>query len=283
MDEWDAYFWPNSNVLKNRAGLTHAAALRSFEYEATRQRAEQLRAAPLQGVFDTAHYRAIHRHLFQDVYDWAGEYRTVEFSKGSSAFAPLKTPAHTLETWGEKILGDLAAENHLKGLKKVAFVEPLTHHYGELNFWHAMREGNGRANKEFLYQLAKQAGYEIEFQRVGAKTWNTAAERQAGGADPRLALDVFTKITTPSRAIAFRDEHILDAVKRFPELQGTADALAAAKRKSDAEYDAGTARLFLAKVQAQLLERLSTGDIIQPRIANPPAKDIRDDYTPEGR
>jgi cell filamentation protein len=126
MDEWDAYFWPNSNVLKNRAGLTHAAALRSFEYEATRQRAEQLRAAPLQGVFDTAHYRAIHRHLFQDVYDWAGEYRTVEFSKGSSAFAPLKTPAHTLETWGEKILGDLAAENHLKGLKKVAFVERLT-------------------------------------------------------------------------------------------------------------------------------------------------------------
>ena len=46
MDEWDAYFWPNSNVLKNKAGLTHAATLRSFEYEATRQRAEQLRAAP---------------------------------------------------------------------------------------------------------------------------------------------------------------------------------------------------------------------------------------------
>ena len=53
--------------------------------------------------------------------------------------------------------------------------------------------------------------------------------------------------------------------ERFPELQGAADALAAAKRKGDAEYDAGTARLFLAKVQAQLFERLSTGDIIQPR------------------
>src|SRR5271165_6538754 len=118
MDEWDAYFWPNSNVLKNKAGLTHAAALRSYEYEATRQRAEQLRAAPLQGRFDTAHYRAIHRHLFQDVYDWAGEYRTVEFSKGSSAFAPLKTLVHTLETWGVKILSDLAREDHLKGLKK---------------------------------------------------------------------------------------------------------------------------------------------------------------------
>ncbi len=83
---------------------------------------------------------------------------------------------------------------------------------------------------------------------------------------------MFNKITTPTRAIAFRDEHILDAVKRFPELQGAADALAAAKRKGDAEYDAGTARLFLTKVQAQLLERLSMGDIIQPRAADPPPK-----------
>jgi cell filamentation protein len=280
MDEWDAYFWPSSTVLKNKVGLTHAASLRAFEYEATRQRAEQLRAHPLQGSFDTAHYRAIHRHLFQDVYEWAGEYRTVEFSKGSSGFAPLKTATHTLESWGEKILGDIAAEDHLKGLKKVAFVERLTHHYGELNFWHPMREGNGRATKEFLFQLAKQAGYELEFQRVGPKTWNTAAERQASTHDARLSRDVFDKITTPSRAIAFRDEHILDAVKRFPELEGAADTLAAAKRKGDAEYDAATARLFLAKVQAQLLERLSTGDIIQPRLTDPPAKDAPDDYNP---
>ena len=219
-------------------------------------------------------------HLFQDVYEWAGEYRKVEFSKGSSAFAPLKTPTHTLESWGEKILGDIATEHNLKGLKKAAFVERLTHHYGELNFWHPMREGNGRATKEFLFQLAKQAGYELEFQRVGPKTWNTAAERQASAHDARLSRDVFDKITTPSRAIAFRDEHILDAIKRFPELQGAADALAAAKRKGDAEYDAGTARLFLAKVQAQLLERLSTGDIIQPRLTDPPAKDAPDDYNP---
>ena len=264
MDEWDAYFWPDSSVLKNKAGLTQAETLRSFEYEATRLRAEQLRAHPLEGRFDIAHYRAIHRHLFQDVYNWAGEFRRVEFSKGSSAFAPLKTPLHTLESWGAKILGELAADHHLKGLKKAAFVERLTHHYGELNFWHPMREGNGRATKEFLYQLAKEAGYELEFHRVSAKTWNTAAERQAGAHDARLSREEFEKIATPSRAIAFRDEHILDAVQRFPELKGAADALEAAQRKGEAEYDPGTARLFMAKVHAQLLERLSTGDIIRP-------------------
>jgi cell filamentation protein len=236
----------------------------------------------VQGRLDTAHYRAIHRHLCQDIYDGAGEYRTVEFSKGRSSFAPLKTPAHTLETWGEKILGDIASERYLKGLKKTDFVERLTHHYGELNFWHPMREGNGRAIKEFLYQLAKQAGYELEFQRVGAKTWNNAAERQTGASDPSLALNVFQKIATPSRAIAFRDEHIDDAVKRFPELQGARDAMEVAKRKSDAEYDAATARLFLAKVQAQLFERLSTGDLIKPHAMEPPAARSDDEFIPNG-
>lgn len=52
--------------------------------------------------------------------------------------------------------------------------------------------------------------------------------------------------------------------------------------KSAAEYDAGSARLFMAKVHAQLFERLSTGDIIKPRAADPPANDARDDYT-QGR
>jgi cell filamentation protein len=280
MDEWDAYFWPNSNVLKNKAGLTNAETLQSFEYEATRERTEQLRRQPLAGRFDTAHFHAIHRYLFQDVYEWAGEFRTVEFSKGSSTFAPLKTPAHTLESWGEKILGDLAAENHLKGLKKKAFFDRLTHHYGELNFWHPMREGNGHATREFLFELAKQAGYQLEFTRVSATTWISAAERQTGDNDARLSRDVFEKITTPSRAIAFRDEPILDAVRRFPELQGAADALEAAHRKGEAEYDAATARLFIAKVQAQLLERLSAGEIIQPRAAGA-ARDHPDEYTPD--
>jgi cell filamentation protein len=277
VDEWDAYYWPNSDVFKNKPGLKDADALRSFEYEATRQRARELRAAPINGSFDTAHYRAIHRHLFQDVYDWAGEYRTVEFSKGRSWFAPLQTRTHTLESWGAKILGDIAADSYLKDLKKAAFVDRLTHHYGELNFWHPMREGNGRATKEFLYQLAKDAGYRLEFTRVGVKTWNNAAERQTGDHDARLAHAVFEKIATPRRAVAFRDEHIDEAVKQFPELQGAAAALEAAQRKADAEYDVGSARLFMAKVRAQLLERLSTGDIIGPNVRVAADRNTRDD------
>ena len=275
MDEWDAYFWPDSNVLKNKAGLTTEAALRAFEYEATRLRAEELRAAPIQGRFDSLHYRAIHRHLFQDVYEWAGEYRTVDMMKDGSTFAPLNTPKHTLESWGEKLFKDLAAERHLQGLKTAAFVDRLTHHYREINYWHGFREGNGRAAKEFLYQLGKEAGYEMEFHRVSAKTWNEAAGRQMSG-DERMVRQVFAKITTPRRALAFRDEHILDAVKQYPELQGAADALYAAKRKAETEYAADDQRLFLSAVHAKLFERLRAGEIIPPRSAN-----LREDLNPE--
>jgi cell filamentation protein len=79
----DAYCYPRTTVLKNRAGLRTQADLDFFEEEATAQRfAEPLPA----GKFDLRHLRAIHRHLFQDVYPWAGSLRTVRISKGGSAF-----------------------------------------------------------------------------------------------------------------------------------------------------------------------------------------------------
>jgi hypothetical protein len=83
-------------------------------------------------------------------------------------------------------------------------------------------------------------------------------------------LDVFNKITTPSRALAFRDEHILDAVQRFPELRGAADALTAAEQRARLLFE-GVAeqRLFLAEVQAKLLKRLETGEIIPAGTLGP--------------
>lgn len=283
MDAWAEYYWPDSDVLKNKAGLKTAAGLRAFEYDATRLRAEQLRAQPIAGNFDTTHYRAIHRHLFQDVYAWAGEYRRIDFTKGRASFALVSTPTDTLATWGERILGELADERQFKGLRKGAFVVRLAHHYGALNFWHPMREGNGRATKEFLVQLAKQAGYELAFERIGAKAWNTAAERQIADHDSQRVIAAFDKIATPARAVAFRDEAIAAAVATFPELRGAADMLAAAHRKAAAKYDAGSARVFVAGIHAKLFERLAQGEVVAPRRVDPPTAIQDDAYTREGR
>ena len=282
MDEWDAYFWPGSDVLKNIPGFRTQNELNRFDHAATRERSEELDRQPVKGNFDTAHFREIHRHLFQDIFDWAGVFRKVDFSKGSSNFAPVRTPSHTLETWGQKILGDLAAENHLKGLTTKDFVDRITYHFGEINFWHPMRDGNGRAAKTFLYQFSREAGYELEFNRVSPKTWNEASERQMSG-DGRMVHEVFIKITSPCRALAFRDEHILDAVKRFPELEGAVNALYAAKRKAEAEFDVAGQRQFMAAVHAKLLDRLRAGEIINARAVSAPTRDTRGDRTRGGR
>jgi cell filamentation protein len=178
MDEWDAYFWPNSNVLKNKAGLTHAATLRSFEYEATRQRAEQLRARPLQGQFDTAHYRAIHRHLFQDVYDWAGKLRTVEIAKDGRQFQFRRF----IETGMGDVHRRLRMANFLRGLGRAEFAEAAGNIMGDVNYVHPFREGNGRAQLLYLEQLAGRAGHPLDLRRLDPQRW-LAASRAAHDGD----------------------------------------------------------------------------------------------------
>ncbi|MGE0628783.1 MAG: Fic/DOC family protein [Hyphomicrobiaceae bacterium] len=79
----DPYCYKGTDVLKNRLGTRDPVILEAFELEMTTLRAEE----PLpNGRFGAAHYRAIHRHMFQDVYAWAGQYRTVRTGKGGKWF-----------------------------------------------------------------------------------------------------------------------------------------------------------------------------------------------------
>ena len=79
----DPYVYPGTTILRNKLGIRDAGQLEAFERHVVPQRmAEGLPT----GDFDLAHLQAIHRHLFQDVYDWAGEVRTVELNKGGHQF-----------------------------------------------------------------------------------------------------------------------------------------------------------------------------------------------------
>ena len=93
-------------------------------------------------------YRALHHHIFQDVYDWAGEYRTVNIAK---------THLFCLAPFIEKEMGrqfrELNAENNLQRLDMDTFADRAAHHIIELNAIHPFREGNGRTNRLFLEVL----------------------------------------------------------------------------------------------------------------------------------
>lgn len=111
----DPYAYPGTQVLRNIPGIRDEAALRAFEYEQAAIRTRELRDAPIPGKFDLEHLKAIHAYVFQDVYAWAGQLRTVNISKNGDAFAQ---PAF-IEGAGRQLSTALAKENNLQGLERV--------------------------------------------------------------------------------------------------------------------------------------------------------------------
>jgi cell filamentation protein len=84
----DPYVYPGTNVLKNLRGIQNLDVLSEFGMQMTTRRLIELSAQPMRGSFDAAHARAIHKHIFQDVYPWAGDFRTVNISRsGQHPFA----------------------------------------------------------------------------------------------------------------------------------------------------------------------------------------------------
>lgn len=158
----DPYLDPVSGVLKNRLGITDETALEKSEAAHVAIRSFELSQKPLKGRFDLEHLQAIHRYLFQDVYEWAGELRTIDMSKGGHMFAH-----HThIQSAATPIFGQLAQEKHLAGLATDAFSRRAAHYLGELNALHPFREGNGRTQREFISQLATANSYYIAWENV---------------------------------------------------------------------------------------------------------------------
>lgn len=163
----DPYQAEGLPVLRNRAGLTDPHALEVFEALSVTQRSEE----PFpEGAFDASHFQAIHRHLFQDVYDWAGERRTIRLFKDGSPFCypdSFDQELHRLFEW-------LSDRHYLSGLAPEAFASSAAHFLSELNAIHLFREGNGRAQTAFLAMLAAQAGHPLAFGKLDPEAWMQA-------------------------------------------------------------------------------------------------------------
>jgi cell filamentation protein len=150
----DPYCYPGTTVLINRAGLRDQAALDDFEGEMSSLRfSEQLP----DGRLSCRHYLAVHRHLFQDVYPWAGKIRTVRIAKGGNAFCYREH----IDREMRRLFADLSKQKYLKGLDARTFADNAAHFLAELNAIHPFREGNGRTQLSFLVVLAEKAGHPL--------------------------------------------------------------------------------------------------------------------------
>jgi cell filamentation protein len=173
----DPYIGPQTGILSNIPNFENKEVLREYEYAQTVFRILELRNEPVKGDFDLDHLKKIHGHVFQDVYNWAGEVRTVSLAKGGNLFA---LPQH-IEAEANRLSNLLAKENHLKELDKPEFIERLAHHHGEFNALHPFREGNGRTMQVFVTDLSQKAGYELSFEHIDRKQWNIASRHSYNG------------------------------------------------------------------------------------------------------
>ena len=158
----DHYTDPTTGVLKNLLGITTEAELERAEATFASIRSYELAQSPVKGNFDLAHLKAIHRYMFKDLYEWAGECRDIDIAKGDNFFAHH---IH-IEAAAKAIFDNLAKEKHLAGLSKIDFCERAAYYLSEINALHPFREGNGRAQREFISHLAYKNGYYIEWKNV---------------------------------------------------------------------------------------------------------------------
>lgn len=162
---------PDYTVLINKPGFRDADELEKFERKLTGDRS--LEKLP-EGDFDLDHLRAIHKFLFRGIYDWAGEIRVVEISKGGQWFLNRRFITQGMRN----VHGRILEHDYLRGLSPQDFSALAGEIIGDVNYIHPFREGNGRTQICFYEQLAENAGYEVDLSNIRRSDW-TSASRQA--------------------------------------------------------------------------------------------------------
>lgn len=186
--EWDKYYcYPHSQVLKNKLNITDAEELYAAEREITSLKIARAIERKIKGNFDFAHLREMHYFLFCDIYEWAGEIRTVNVSKGNQFCR-----CDYIEPQINKLLLKLKDENYLKDYDNEQVTKRLAYYLGEINVIHPFREGNGRTQRLFIEHLADSLGYSLDLNLI-TKDEMLEASVRVFALDYRLMEEIISK------------------------------------------------------------------------------------------
>jgi fido (protein-threonine AMPylation protein) len=145
---------PGTGVLRNKLGITDSAALSRAAADSTALRLAELQTTPIRGGFDAAHLQAIHNHIYQDLYYWAGELRPIDAGN---------VPASQVEKSLNSVLDRLSRENHLKGLSAEEWARSASAYIYELGTIQPFLAGNGIALQEFAVELARKNNLSLQW------------------------------------------------------------------------------------------------------------------------
>ena len=145
------YTDPKTGILRNLADITDPDVLLFFESGAVAKRIQELYEKPIK-IKGADNLLSIHRHLFQDVYSWAGEKRKVEISKAGKQFFPT-THFDNAFRFIDTLISDY---KNISKEDKLQIAEKLAEILDNVNYLHPFREGNGRTQRESLRLLASE-------------------------------------------------------------------------------------------------------------------------------
>lgn len=182
----DAYCYPGSTVLRNKLDIRDELTLSEAEQQLSTIAADKVEFSP--PPYSLAYLQNIHRALFSDLYEWAGELRTVGVAKQDTRFCQPQF----MEKEAGKIFKNIAAANWFEEMDRTDLIVAVADAYSDINVVHPFREGNGRAQRILFEHLIMNAGFEISWWGIEKDEW-IFANIAAYNCIPRPMEEVFEK------------------------------------------------------------------------------------------
>jgi len=161
----DPYCYPGTNTLINLLDIQDEATLERAERKLTELAIEKISFA--EPPYNFAYVRNIHRILFSEIYEWAGEIRTVDISLGNTRFCTCSRIAPE----AGKLFCRLEEFAFFINLPKNRLIEKAAEFYTDVNVLHPFRDGNGRVQRILFEHLILNCGYSISWQQVSRQDW----------------------------------------------------------------------------------------------------------------
>lgn len=152
------YTYKNSSVLKNKLNITTEEQLKEYETKMVALKLASIDKADFKRTYDEEHLKAIHKYLFEDVYDFAGQYRLENITKDNFIFSQYQ--------YIDENIKEVFKKTNIQSLEDLPFEEliiKLSDFMTDLNVLHPFREGNGRATREFIREFLDKLGFEINW------------------------------------------------------------------------------------------------------------------------
>ena len=258
----DPYLYPGTSTLKNKLGLRDPQALERAQDERAAARYAILERNLPQPPFTFETLKDIHRQLFDPVYDWAGQPRTIGIRKADwtgpgAQFTAFTNPA-MIEAMASVAFKAIDNGRALMDLDRQAFAARAAQFLNDVNLIHPFREGNGRSQRGLLSAIAAAAGHPIAFD-VATSERMVATSIAAGNGDLGGFTRLIAEATDPRRVEAMRGA-LGFLQKAFPAWNDTYIATTTAGQRYEGILVDRTKTDYMMRVTARLGGWIAIGD-----------------------